>query len=87
MEFVFFLFCCQMVASLLISGVLSGDRTGLSFTVAARPRQCSYSQVPVAWDLRPYFTVSDLRFPDPGVPCLHIPYILESNPHPVFAAL
>jgi hypothetical protein len=40
---------------------LSDERTGLSFTTAAGPCQRSLSRVRVPWDLRPYFTVSDLR--------------------------
>jgi hypothetical protein len=35
--------------------------TGLSFVCAAGPCQRSLSRVLVPWDLRPYFTVSDLR--------------------------
>jgi hypothetical protein len=34
-------FCyCQSVAGLLMWGALSDERTGLSFTIAAGPRQC-----------------------------------------------
>jgi hypothetical protein len=44
-------------------GVLSDERTGLSFTIAAGPRQRVYSRVRVPWDSRPYFTVSDSRLP------------------------
>jgi hypothetical protein len=42
-------------------GALSDERTGLSFIYAAGPCQLSLSRVPVLWDSRPYFTVSDLR--------------------------
>jgi hypothetical protein len=42
-------------------GALSDERTGLSFTLAAGPRQRSHSRVRVPWDSRPYFTVSDSR--------------------------
>jgi hypothetical protein len=42
-------------------GALSDERTGLSFEYAAGPCQRSLSRVLVPWDLRPYFTVSDLR--------------------------
>jgi hypothetical protein len=48
---------------LLMWGALSDERTGLSFTVAAGPRQRSHFRVRVLWDSRPYFTLSDLRFP------------------------
>jgi hypothetical protein len=42
---------------------LSVERTGLSFTIAAGPRQRSHSRVRVQWDSRPYFTVSNSRLP------------------------
>jgi hypothetical protein len=48
---------------LLIWGTVSDERTGLSFTIAAGPRQRSQCRVRVPWDSRPYFTVSDLRLP------------------------
>jgi hypothetical protein len=51
---------CQAVTGLLMWGALSDERTGLSFTSAAGPRQRSYSRVRVPW---PYFTVSDSRLP------------------------
>jgi hypothetical protein len=44
-------------------GALSAERSALSFTIAAGPRQRSHSQVWVPWDSRPYFTVSDSRLP------------------------
>jgi hypothetical protein len=44
-------------------GAFSDERTGLSFTMAAGPRQHSHSWVRAPWDLRPYFTVSDSRLP------------------------
>jgi hypothetical protein len=39
---------------------------GLSFAIAAGPRQGSHSRFPVPRDSRPYFTVSDSRLPQPG---------------------
>jgi hypothetical protein len=45
------------------SGVISDERTGLSFTIAADPRQRSHSRVHVLWDSRAYFTVTDSRLP------------------------
>jgi hypothetical protein len=54
---------CQTAAGLLMWGTLSDDRTGLSFTIAAGPRQRSHSRVRVPWDSRPYFIVSDSRLP------------------------
>jgi hypothetical protein len=44
-------------------GALSDDRTCLSFTFAAGPRQRSHSPIRVPWDSRPYVTASDLRLP------------------------
>jgi hypothetical protein len=41
---------CQTVAGFLMWGVLSDERTGLPFTIAAGPRQCSHSWVRVARD-------------------------------------
>jgi hypothetical protein len=40
----------QTVMGLLMWGAFSDERTGLSFTIAAGPRQCSHSQVRVLWD-------------------------------------
>jgi hypothetical protein len=54
---------CLTVAGLLIWGALSDGRTGLSFTVAAGPRQRSYFRVRVPWESWPYFTVSDSTLP------------------------
>jgi hypothetical protein len=57
-------FCyCYTVADLLMWSALSDERMGLSFTIAVGPRQGTHSRVRVPWDLRPYFTVSDLRLP------------------------
>jgi hypothetical protein len=54
---------CQTVAGFLIWGALSDERTGLPFTISVGPRQRSHSRIPVPWDSRPYFTVSDSRLP------------------------
>jgi hypothetical protein len=54
---------CQSVAGLLMWGALFGERTGLSFAIAAGPRQRSHSQVRVPWDSRPHFTVLDSGLP------------------------
>jgi hypothetical protein len=53
------LYYCQTVADFLMWGALSDERTGLSFTVAAGPRQGSYSRVEVPRDSRLYYIVSD----------------------------
>jgi hypothetical protein len=50
-------------ASLLMWSALSDERTSLSFTIAADPRQCCHSRVRVLWDSRTYSTVSDSRLP------------------------
>jgi hypothetical protein len=52
---------CQTVAGLLMWDVLSDERTGLSFTFAAGPRQRSHSRVQVPCDSLSYITVSDSR--------------------------
>jgi hypothetical protein len=54
---------CVTVTVLFLWGALSDERSGLSFVCAAGPCQRSLSWVRVPWDLRPYFTVSDLRLP------------------------
>jgi hypothetical protein len=54
---------CQTVSGFLMWGAVSDERTGLSFTIAADPRQRSHFRVRVPWDLWLYFTVSDLRLP------------------------
>jgi hypothetical protein len=43
---------CQTVAGLLMWSALSEERTGLSITIAAGPRQRSHSRVRVPWDSR-----------------------------------
>jgi hypothetical protein len=57
------LYYCLTVAGLFMWGVLSDERTGLSFADAAGPRQHSQPRVRVPSDSRPYFTVSDSRLP------------------------
>jgi hypothetical protein len=60
-------FCyCHTIAGLLIWGTLCEERMGFLFAVASDPCQCSHSQVWVPLDSWPYFTVSHLRFPQPG---------------------
>jgi hypothetical protein len=49
-------------------GALSDERTGLSFTISAGPRQGSHSRVRVPRDSWSYFTVSDSRLPQHGEP-------------------
>jgi hypothetical protein len=76
-------FCyCQTVAGLLMRCVLSDERTGLSFTIAAGPRQCSHSWVLVPRDSGQYFTVSDSRIPQLGGPGPYI-YIPQEQGGPV----
>jgi hypothetical protein len=57
---------CQTVAGSLTWGALSDDKTGLSFTIAAGPRQRSHSRVRVSRDSWQYVTVSDWRLPKSG---------------------
>jgi hypothetical protein len=45
-------------------GALSDERTGLSFTISAGPRQRSHFWVRVPRESWPYFTVSGSRFPN-----------------------
>jgi hypothetical protein len=47
---------------------LSGERTGLPFTIAAGPRQRCRSSVKVPKDSWQYFTLSDSRLSQPSVP-------------------
>jgi hypothetical protein len=56
-------FTVKTVAGLVIWGALSNERTGLSFTIAAGPRQRSHFRIRVPYDSRPYFTVPDSRLP------------------------
>jgi hypothetical protein len=44
------IYYCQTVGCLLMWGALSDERTGLSFTIPAGPRQCRHSRVRVPWD-------------------------------------
>jgi hypothetical protein len=76
------LYYCQTFAGLLMWGALSDERTGLSFTTTAGPRQCSHSRVLVPWDSRPYFTVSNSRLSQPGRPGPRI-YIPQERGGPV----
>jgi hypothetical protein len=50
------IYCCQTVAGLFMWGVLSDERTGLTFTSAAGPCQHSHSWVRVPRGSWPYFT-------------------------------
>jgi hypothetical protein len=54
--------------------ILSEERMGLLFTIAAGPCQRIYSRVRVPWDSRPYFTVSDS-----GLPFLSSPTIRRAT--------
>jgi hypothetical protein len=66
---------CQTVAGLLMWGDLSDERKGLSFTIAAGPRQRNHYRVRVPRDTWPYFTVSDSILPQRGgsSPRIYIP--------------
>jgi hypothetical protein len=60
-----------------LCNILSDERVGLSVTIAAGPRQCSHSLI-----LAPYFTLSDLRLPQPGGPGSRV-YIPQEHGGPV----
>jgi hypothetical protein len=62
--------------------ILSDEKMGLSFTIAAGSRQRSHSQVRVPRDLLPYFTVSELRVPQTGGQGSRI-YMLQAQSGPV----
>jgi hypothetical protein len=64
------------------SPILSWERMGLSFTIAACPRQRSHSRVRVSRDSWPHFPVSDSRLHQPGGPDPRI-YIPQERGGPV----
>jgi hypothetical protein len=66
-------------------GALSDERTGLSFTIAAGPRERSHSWVGLWQDSWPYLTVSASRHPQPGGLGLRI-YIPQEQGGPVVLA-
>jgi hypothetical protein len=70
------LYYCQTVADLMMSGALSDEITGLSFTIAAGARQRSHSRLRVLWDSPQYFAVSDSRLPFASACFSHYPYNL-----------
>jgi hypothetical protein len=76
------LYYCQTVAGLLLWGAPSNEKTDLPFTIAAGPCQRSHSRFRVPGDSWPYFTVSDLRLPEPGGPGPRI-YIPQEQGGPV----
>jgi hypothetical protein len=55
-------------------GAPSDEKMSLSFTIVAGPCQHSHSWVRIPQDSWPCFTVSDLKFPQPGGPgsCIYI---------------
>jgi hypothetical protein len=59
-------FSFEHLRSLSLCNILSDERMGLSFTIAAGPRQRIHSRVRVPQDSWPHFTASDFRFPQPG---------------------
>jgi hypothetical protein len=64
--------------------ILSDECIGLSYTIAAGPRQHSYSEVRVPRDSWPYFTVWNSRLPQPGGPSTSI-YIPQEQCGPVIS--
>jgi hypothetical protein len=71
---------CQTVAGLLMWGVLSDERTGLSFTIDASPPPRSHSRVRVPRNSWPLSQIRDS--PQPGGPSHRI-YILQGQGGPV----
>jgi hypothetical protein len=61
-----------------LCNILSDESMGLSFTIAAGPRQRIHSQVRFPQDSQPHYTVTDSRLPQPGGPDLCI-YMLQEQ--------
>jgi hypothetical protein len=80
---------CRTVAGLLMWAAVSGERTGLSFIIAADPRQHNNSRVRVPWDSRTYFTISDSRLPfsSPPTTCPTPPPTTRPTPPPTLLLL
>jgi hypothetical protein len=60
----------EHLRSQCLRNILSNERMGFSFPIAADPRQRIHSQVRVQQDSWPHFTVSDSRIPQPGAQVL-----------------
>jgi hypothetical protein len=65
---------CQTVAGLLVWSAFSDERTDVSITVAAGPRQR------VSWDSWPYFTVSESKLPFLSPPMTRMATMEVSGP-------
>jgi hypothetical protein len=74
------IYFCLTVTFLFPWGALSDERTGLSLVSAAGPCQRSLFRVLVPWDLRTYFTVSDLRRPFSSPPTTRRVTVEEFDP-------
>jgi hypothetical protein len=72
-------FFIEHLRSYPLLNILSDERVGVSFTIAAGPRQRIRSRVRVPWDSPTYFTVSDLRLP--WTPSLSVCYYHYSKYH------
>jgi hypothetical protein len=70
------------LAVIVLCNILSDERIGLSFAIAAGPRQRSHSQVRAPRDSWPHFTVSDSILPETGRPGPRI-YIPQEQGGPV----
>jgi hypothetical protein len=64
--------------------LLPEEKIGLSFTIAAGPRQRSHSRILVPRDSWPHFTVSDSRLSQPGGPGPRI-YIPHEQGGPIIS--
>jgi hypothetical protein len=77
------LYYCQTVSGLFVWDALSEERTDLSFTFTAGPRQRSHLRVQIPWNSWPYITVSDSRllFPSPPTTRRTTVEVLTPPPH------
>jgi hypothetical protein len=73
---------CQTPSDLLMWGAISDERTSLSFTIVAGPRQRCHSRVQFPRDSLLHVTLSDSRLPQPGDPGPRI-YIHQAHGGPV----
>jgi hypothetical protein len=70
----------KTVACFLMLGALSDERTILSFTIAAGPRQRIHFRDRVPWDSWPHFTVSDSRLPFSSPPMVEVSSFGQFSP-------
>jgi hypothetical protein len=71
---------CRTVTGLLTWDAMSDERMGLSFRIAAGPRQRSDSRVRVPRDSQPYFNLSDLKLPFSSPPATRMATVEVFDP-------